>query len=508
MGHVLAASDRDVTNGAAVDIWAAATGGVSSTPIAGPHLKNPRALRMSAHDFSQSQDFHDFINAYRRLYPDDVLCVDEPLSADQDITALVTTLAAQNQHPALICEQVGDLGLPVATNIFASRNRIAHLFGVEPAQLHDTFQARAHNLMAPRVVDSGPILDESTEGDAVDLHRLPMIQHFESDRGAYITNAVIIAEDPATGAANMSYHRSMINGPRELATSLHSRGHLWRILKAAEARGDVLPVAMVIGAHPLFMLAASARVPFATDERAIAGGLFGAPLEVVETPRHGIGVPASAEFVIEGTIDPAAYAEEGPFGEFSGYSSDRSTNNVLHVDTIMRREDAWLVDVVGGNYAEHLTLGRLPREAEMSEQLKARFPAVTALHYPTSGTHFHCYVALNQSRDGEARQIMMALLGWDPYLKTVVAVDSDIDIRDDSAVLWAMAAHFQPHRDLLTIDGLPGSPLDPSSSLQGTTSRMGLDATRASEFHGEGIRIDAAARQRARRIVEGLQAGN
>jgi UbiD family decarboxylase len=176
----------------------------------------------------------------------------------------------------------------------------------------------------------------------------------------------------------------------------------------------------------------------------------------------------------------------------------------LRVDTLLKRKDAWLVDVMGGRYAEHLTLARLPREAEMSEKLKARFPAVTAVHYPNSGTHFHCYVALDQSRDGEARQIMLALLGWDPYLKNVIAVDSDIDITDDSQVLWALATHFQPHLDLFMIDGLPGSPLDPSSSVNGTTSRMGLDATRGSGFDGIKAQLDQDVLERARVLLKGL----
>lgn len=128
---------------------------------------------------------------------------------------------------------------------------------------------------------------------------------------------------------------------------------------------------------------------------------------------------------------------------------------------------------------------------------------MTAVHYPNSGTHFHCYVALEQSRDGEARQIMLALLGWDPYLKTVVAVDSDIDITDDSQVLWAMATHFQPHQDLFIVDGLPGSPLDPSSSADGTTSRMGLDATRGSHFDGIRARLDERVIERAQKLLEG-----
>jgi 4-hydroxy-3-polyprenylbenzoate decarboxylase len=114
----------------------------------------------------------------------------------------------------------------------------------------------------------------------------------------------------------------------------------------------------------------------------------------------------------------------------------------------------------------------------MVEKLKERFPGVTAVHYPNSGTHFHAYVALKQSRPGEARQVMLGLLGWDPYLKTVFAVDEDVDITRDEEVLWAMATHFQPHQDLFMVDGLPGSPLDPSSSADGTTSRLGIDATR------------------------------
>ncbi|WP_109476345.1 UbiD family decarboxylase [Paraburkholderia sp. C35] len=444
-----------------------------------------------------TQDFHHFAQAYREQFPDDVLTLSASLAADQDVTAVVAELAARGQHPMLVCEKVDGIATPLVTNFFASRTRIGRLFGVDANQLFDAYQQRANRPVAPVYVPNGPVLDQVFEGDAVDLAHLPMIRHFETDRGAYITNAVIVAEDPVTGVANLSYHRSMRHARNALATSLHSRGHLWRMLQTAKSRGDTLKVAMVIGAHPLFMLAAAARVPFGTDERAIAGGLFGAPLELVRTPRHGMGVPACAEFVLEGSIDPDAHAEEGPFGEFTGYSSDRSTNNVLRVDTMMRRHDAWLVDVVGGPYAEHLTLARLPREAEMSEKLKARFPSVTALHYPNSGTHFHCYVALNQSRDGEARQIMLALLGWDPYLKNVVAVDSDIDISDDAQVLWAIATHFQPHQDLFIVDGLPGSPLDPSSSAAGTTSRMGIDATRGSHFDGIRARISERAAQHA-----------
>ena len=186
-----------------------------------------------------------------------------------------------------------------------------------------------------REVETGPVLDEVALGDDVDLTALPLITHFESDLGPYITNGIVVAEDPVTGVGNLSYHRAVVLSPTTLGTSLHSRGDLWRMLQDAADADTTLPVAMVLGAHPLFMLAASARVPFHVDEREIAGGLLGEGLEVVRTPVHGLRVPASAEYVLEGVIDPRHHAEEGPFGEFSGYSSDRSTHNRLDVEAVL-----------------------------------------------------------------------------------------------------------------------------------------------------------------------------
>jgi 4-hydroxy-3-polyprenylbenzoate decarboxylase len=435
-----------------------------------------------------SQDFHRFLDDYRSRYPDDVFTVAEEVSPDQEVTALVWALAAQGRAPMLVFEKVG--GTRVVTNIFASRERIARLLGTVPEKIHQTYQERSRGALDPKIVSNSPLMVEQS----VDLTRLPLLKHFETDRAPYITNGLVCAEN------NLSYHRAMVHSKTELATSLHSRGHLWRL---QQERKGPLPIAMVIGAHPLFMMAASARVAYGFDERRIAGGLFGSPLEVIRTPKHGIAVPATAEIVLEGTLDPEAKVEEGPFGEFTGYSSNRTTNTLFRVETMMRRKDAILVDVVGGNSPEHLNLSRVPRESEMAEKLAERFPSVTRLHYPNSGVHFHAYVALRARREGEARQVMLALLGWDPYLKTVIAVDDDIDVTDDSQVMWALAAHFQPQRDVLVIDGLPGSALDPSATGAGTTSRMGLDATRGPGFEGVRARISDSALSRAKQILKG-----
>jgi 2,5-furandicarboxylate decarboxylase 1 len=445
-----------------------------------------------------SQDFHAFLERYRAEHADDVLVVEDEVSPDQDVTAVIWTLAAQGRDPLLVFERVG--GTKVVTNIFASRRRIARLLGCDVSRIHPTYQEKARRAVDPKVVAKGSILDSVEEN--VDLTKLPLLRHFETDKAPYITNGVMVAEGDASFTGNLSYHRAMLHSKTELATSLHSRGHLWRLLQLAQERNKALPVALVIGAHPLFMMAASARVGFGADERRIAGGLLGSPLEVVKTPKHGIAVPAAAEFVLEGVIDSQAKADEGPFGEFTGYSSNRTTNNLFRVETVLKRRDAILVDVAGGNSPEHLNLSRVPRESEMAEKLMERFPSVTALHYPNSGVHFHAYVGLRARREGEARQVMLALLGWDPYVKTVIAVDEDIDLTEDSQVMWALATHFQPQRDVVIIDGLPGNALDPSASSVGTTSRMGLDATRGPNFEGVRAKVSDAAMARARKILK------
>lgn len=461
-------------------------------------------MNMSDPRLFHPQDVRHFLADYSAAHPEDVFTLDKPVSDDQDATALIWALAEQGRQPMLRLNNVRNLKSPVLANIFGSRQRIARMFGTDEAGLHAAYQARSRAAVPFETVETGPVLEQVLTGAKVNLDSLPMLKHFQTDRQKYITSGMILAEHPGTGSGNLSYHRAMIRSRNELATSLHSRGHLWRLLNMSKEQGRPMPVAMIIGGHPLFMLAASARLAFEEDERHVAGGLMGAPLQVVRTPKYGLRVPAHAEIVLEGVIDHEAFVEEGPFGEFTGYSSDRSTNNLFTVETVMRRKDPILVSVAGGNSAEHLNLGRVPREAEMVEKLKARFPSVTAVHYPSSGTHFHAYVAMNQTREGEARQVMLGLLGWDQYLKTVVVVDADVDITRDSEVLWALSTHFQPHRDVVIIDGLPGNALDPSASGIGTTSRMGLDATRGKDFHGVRALISDEARARAAALLQGV----
>jgi UbiD family decarboxylase len=447
----------------------------------------------------RNQDLHAFVEEYARLNPDDVLNVDESVRADQDVTAFAVELWRAGRFPMLLFGAVdGFDGVPVVTNVFASRQRVARILGTDAEGIHAAYRQAVLNQIPPRVVAEGPILDERQDED-IEVATVPMLRHFDQDRAPYLTSAIVLATDPDSGVTNASYHRCMRAGPDVLATSLHSRGHLWTQLEKAKERGRLLQVAVVIGGHPLFMLAASARVGIDVDERHIAGGLFGAPLDVVETPRFGIGVPGTSDFVLEGTIDPNERLDEGPFGEYSGYASARSTNNALRVETILRRRDPMFLDIVSGHSPDHLNLGRIPRESDMVAKILERFPNLAALEYPASGTHFACYASLRSPAPGQARQLLVALLGLDPYLKLAVVVDDDIDVRDEQEALWAVATRFQADRDLIVLSGLPGSLLDPSST--GITARMGLDATRKPGFDAERVSLSEDALRRARTIL-------
>src|SRR5262249_57089249 len=142
--------------------------------------------------------------------------------------------------------------------------------------------------------------------------------------------------------------------------------------------------------------------------------------------------------------------DEGRYGESAGYSPDRSTGNVFVVKAIPRRREPIFHDIIPGYSAEHLLLGRSAKEAHVHTRLKEMVPNLVALNFPKSGTHFHAYMSITKTAEGQARHALMLLLGLDPYLKLVVAVDEDVDVFDEEEVLWALATRFQADPDMLT----------------------------------------------------------
>jgi 4-hydroxy-3-polyprenylbenzoate decarboxylase len=211
-------------------------------------------------------------------------------------------------------------------------------------------------------------------------------------------------------------------------------------------------------------------------------------------------VPAHAEIVIEGRLLANVREAEGPFGEYTGYVTGRSTHNVLDVTAITMRRDPIFVDIVPGNSAEHLALGRVCKEAWVHKRMKEALPFFVDFHYPSSGTHFHCYARIDKSAEGQAQQAAQLLVGLDHYVKLVIVVDKDIDPTDQDAVLWALATRMQADRDATILMHCMCNRLDPSSD-DGMGARLLIDATRPVGFDAEPVRLPAAAQRMAERLA-------
>jgi len=407
----------------------------------------------------------------------DILRVGETVDLDFVPTALVLELEKRGRQPIVLFDRAMGFDVPVVTNLFGSRERIARMVNAGPGGFNETWTRAQSRLVPCEIVGSGPVQEVVTTGAEIDAALLPISRHFEKDAGRYIGSGVLICKDPDTGVRNLSYQRMQLKGPDRFGVSLHSRGHIWDHLQRCEARGRNLEVAVVIGMHPAINLAAAAKVAMEVDELEIAGALLGRPIELVKCRTIDIEVPAHAEYVLEGEILANQHEDEGPYGEYTGYSTSRSTRNIFVVKAITRRAKPIFHDLVPGYSAEHLLLGRAAKEAHVFMRLKELVPTLIALNFPKSGTHFHAYMSFKKTAEGQTRHALMALLALDNYLKFVVAVDEDVNIFDEQEVLWAIATRFQADTDMFMVTDVLCNRLDPSSR-DGMSAKLAFDATR------------------------------
>jgi len=453
-----------------------------------------------------AQDLRSFVSAYAAASPGEVVHVQEPISADFDVMALVLEYERRRRFPILVLEQVRGFDIPIVCNVVASRRALAFALGVPESQLALEYARRIKEPMKPAVVSDPPFRRRVLTGRELDLARLPIPTYFPGDAGRYLTAGMLVARDPETGVETEGYHRFQLKGRDRMGVSLHSRRRMFEYQRRAEARKQALPCAIALGLHPLVSMGSLAYPPADVGKFEVVGGLFGAPLEVADCATIDLQVPAAAEIVIEGEILPGVREPEGPFGEFTGYFSRRSTEHVFVAKAIAMRERPWFQSIGSGRAGDHITTLGLVREAEIYNALSRVIPNVTAVHVPLSGTSsFTAYVAIKQGRPGEAKHVIPIVLGVDHYLKLVIVVDDDVDVSDESDVMWAVATRMQADRDLVTIAGSLGALLDPSADDRGVTAKLGIDATRPfGEPFAEKLVMDPTRMAWARGLVDRL----
>lgn len=420
---------------------------------------------------------------------------------DHDVTALAMELERLGRSPVLWFDDVAGFPFPVICNVFGNRRRYALGLGVPPDRLIRDWGSFGERRVPPLMRNHGPVHDVVATGNDVDLGKLPIMLHFACDAGRYITNGIVIAKDPDTGIRNASFHRMQVKGKNRLGTSLHSRRHLWNYMRRAEERGEHMPVAVVIGGHPTLAFGGLWKGPITTDEYEVIGGMMGTPLEIAPGITIPIEAPVYAEIVLEGRILADVREPEGPFAEFTGYASKRSTEQVIEVTAILHRRDALYHDIIPGMSDEHTSLLAVPQEARLLRMLHTHYPNVTDVSYPKSGTcRLHACISVRHPAPGQARLIAAAAIGDDLSLKLVVVVDDDVDVHNDADVLWAVATRMQADQDIDIMRNAMGAILDPSNH-DGLTAKMIIDATRPGPDFPERHTLDAAALARARDLI-------
>jgi 2,5-furandicarboxylate decarboxylase 1 len=434
---------------------------------------------MSAAVESSSQDLRSFVADFERAHSGEVLRISEPVGIEYDVQALALELERRRRCPLLFFERVRGFDTPVVANLMASRAALAFALGVGASELAHEYARRLRETVKPVIRDEPPFRVDRAKGVAVDLGALPLPLYYPGDAGRYITAGLTIARDPDTGVETAGYHRYQLKGANRLGVSLHSRRRMFEYQRRAEAAGRSLPCAIALGLHPAIGMGALAYPPPEVSKFEVIGGLFREPMELRRAETIDLAVPAWAEIVIEGEILAGVREPEGPFGEFTGYFSRRSTQHVFVPRAIVRREGAWFQSIASGRAPDHILPLAVLREAEIRNAVARVIPNVHAVHVPTSGgAAFTAYVSIRQTRPGEAKHVIPIVLGVDHYLKFVVVVDDDIDVFDEADVLWALATRVQADRDLVVLSGSLGAMLDPSANAEGLTAKLGVDATK------------------------------
>jgi UbiD family decarboxylase len=237
----------------------------------------------------------------------------------------------------------------------------------------------------------------------------------------------------------------------------------------------------------------------------IIGGLFGEPYRLAKSGVDDLEVPAGAEIVIEGEILAGVREPEGPFGEFTGYASYRSTQHVFVAKRIRMRGDAMYHAVTSGMSKDHILVSCITREGEILNALRRNLPNVRHVHVPhTTCGAFMAFISMKKTADGEPQMAVMATLGTELYTKYVIVVDDDVDVFDLNDVMWAVATRVRAEKDIFFIPGAKAAILDPTSDPETfTVTKMGIDATRpAGRDFAERLVISEEQRARARSILE------
>jgi UbiD family decarboxylase len=403
--------------------------------------------------------------------------------------------------PALLFENVKDQKIPVVGQLLASDRRVALALGLSQENVFNETVQRASNPIAPKLVSKGASQDIVLEGADVDLTKLPLCTNNPRDGGPYITAGHVIIKDAEYGM-NLSIYRMMLVSKNEVTLRFTPGHDGYDFMKNAEKRGQKkFEVAVCIGVPPAVYVASQFEPRIGVYELDIAGGLVGEPVEVVKCRTIDLEVPALAEIILEGELTiPAKTGDEGPFGEFCGYTTAQVPNErIMTVKAVTHRKNPVYHNIwLGKPPHEHLYVDALTYAVAAYQELKPAYPALKKAYAPPWGVSIVLLLQLEKRlmRPGIVDNILAASLytrsgKW----KHVFVLDEDIVLEDPNEVLWALTTRFQPATDMFVIPRGITSSLEPSATVDGLTSKLMLDLTIKKNFRGEVAEPTASMRE-------------
>src|SRR5262245_13629733 len=441
-----------------------------------------------------ADDLRDWIALLER--EGELVRVDAEVDPHLEVTEIVAR-TIRTDGPALLFEHPRGSEHPLLVNQFGTERRMCLALGVErlddaAAKLADVLEMQPPQSLGeklrglkqlksiadspPRHVRKGACQEVVLRGEEVDLGRLPVQTCWPGDAGPFITLPAVITKDPRDGRRNVGMYRMQVLGPR--ATAMH-----WQLHKDGRAdyvaESGRMEVAVALGLDPVTAYSASAPLPKHIDELMFAGFLRGEAVEVVKGVTVDLEVPASAEIVLEGYVEQGDLAEEGPFGDHTGFYTAAEPFPVFHVTAMtMRREAIYPSIVVGKPPAEDAWLGKAT-ERIFLPAIRASVPEIVDYDLPVAGAFHNCaIVSIRKSYPAQARKVMHAIwgLGLLSLTKTVIVVDAHVDVHDYAQVAFYAGANVDPARDVVLTDG-PADHLDHATVRQFVGGKLGIDAT-------------------------------
>ncbi len=418
--------------------------------------------------------------------------------------------------PALLFENPTGHDIPVLANLFGTPERVALGMGAEsvaalrevgtllaalkepeaPQGMKDAWQKlplfKKVLDMAPKQVRQAPCQEQVIEAGAVDLASLPIQTCWPEDAGPLITWALVVTRGPHKPRQNMGIYRQQVIGRNQVIMRwlAHRGGALDYRDWCAAHPGEPFPVAVALGADPATILAAVTPVPDTLSEYAFAGLLRGARTELVKCQTSDLQVPASAEIILEGHIMPGEEADEGPFGDHTGYYNEVERFPVFTIERITHRTDPIYHSTYTGRPPDEPAVLGVALNEVFVPLLQKQFPEITDFYLPPEGCSYRvACVSMKKQYPGHAKRVMFGVwsfLRQFMYTKFVIVTDDDIDVRDWRDVIWAISTRMDPARDCTLIENTPIDYLDFASPVAGMGSKIGLDAT--GKWPGETMR--------------------